>query len=63
MFEPGAGGAMVFDFDYAHADAGSLDYSFQGLDEREHPTLLCTTGTACVFAQLCCWGNHRRRLA
>ena len=38
MLESGAGAAMVFDFDYARADAGSLDHSVQVQDEREHPT-------------------------
>ena len=60
MVKLGAGAAMVFDFVYVRADAASLDYSFEGQDEREHP-LFCTT--ACVFAQLCCCRHRLRRLA
>ena len=40
MVKLGARAAMFFDFVYVRADAASLDYSFQGQDEREHPTLV-----------------------
>ena len=40
MVELGTGAAMVFDFVNVRADAPSLDYSFQGQDESEHPSLV-----------------------
>ena len=49
---------MVLDFVYVRADSASLDYSFEGQDEREHPTLVLHL---CMCVELCC-SRHRLRL-